>query len=91
MPYKLPKLEFSTTLIKLISAILSQREVSVSVDGEISASRKTQAGVPQCSVLSPTLYNMYINDALQTPGVHLALFADDICLYAKARKVGSVV
>jgi hypothetical protein len=49
-----------------------------------------QAGVPQGSVLSPTLYNMYINDAPQTHGVYLALFADDTCLYATDRKEGFV-
>jgi hypothetical protein len=45
-----------------------------------------QAGVPQGPVLSPTLYNLYINDTLQTPGMNLALFADDTCLYATDRK-----
>jgi hypothetical protein len=49
-----------------------------------------QAGVPQGSVLSPTLYNMYINYAHQTHGVYLALFADDTCLYATDRKEGFV-
>jgi hypothetical protein len=29
---------------------------------------------------------MYINDVPQAPGVYLALFADDICLYATDRK-----
>jgi hypothetical protein len=42
--------------------------------------------VPQGSVLSTTLYNLYINDTLQTIGVNLALFADDTCLYAADRK-----
>jgi hypothetical protein len=31
---------------------------------------------------------MYIFDALQTPGIHLALFADDTCLYSTDRKEG---
>jgi hypothetical protein len=38
------------------------------------------------SALSTTLYSMYIIDAPETPGVHLALFADDTCLYAIHRK-----
>jgi hypothetical protein len=47
--------------------------------------------VPQGSVLSPTLYNMYINNAPQTSGVYVALFADDTCLSATDRKEGFVV
>jgi hypothetical protein len=38
------------------------------------------------SVLSPTLYNLYINGAPQSDGVHQALFADDTCLYATDRE-----
>jgi hypothetical protein len=60
--YKLSKLQLSTSLIKLISSFLSQRKCTVSVEGEISTPRYMQAGVPQGSVLSPTLYNLYIND-----------------------------
>jgi hypothetical protein len=45
-----------------------------------------KAGVPQGSVLSPVLFIMYIDDTSQTVGVHLALFADDTCLYAAERK-----
>jgi hypothetical protein len=45
-----------------------------------------QARVSQVSILSRTLYNMYINDATQTPGVYLAHFADNTCLHAPKRK-----
>jgi hypothetical protein len=47
--------------------------------------------VPQGSVLSPILYSMYINDTHQTPGVYLALFVDDTCIYALDRKEGYVL
>jgi hypothetical protein len=57
----------------------------------MSTPREMQAGMPQGSVLFPTLYNLYINDALQTPGVYLALFADDTCLFVTERKEGFVV
>jgi hypothetical protein len=70
-------MKYSTSLIKLIGSFLSQRKFVVSVEGEMSTQRVMQAGVPQGSVLSPTLFNMYINDAFQTQGVNLAFFADD--------------
>jgi retron-type reverse transcriptase len=84
------KLEFSTRLIQLISSF-SERKFIVSVEGEISTPTEMQAGVPQGSVLSPILYNIYVNDPPQTQGVHLALFADDTCLYATDRKEGFIV
>jgi hypothetical protein len=61
------------------------------VEGEISTPRKMQARVPQGSVLSPTLFNMYINDTSQATGVHLALFTDDTCLHATECKEGYVL
>jgi hypothetical protein len=41
--------------------------------------------------MSPTLYNLYINDTPQTIAVNLALFADDTCLYETERKEGYVL
>jgi hypothetical protein len=43
--YKLSKMDFSASLIKIISSFLS-----VSVEGEMSAPRIMKAGVPQGSV-----------------------------------------
>jgi hypothetical protein len=89
--FKLCKLKFSTSLIKLITSFLSQSKFSASVDGEVSAPREMRAGVPQGSVPSPPLYNMYISDGPQTPGVHLALFSGETYLHATDRKEGFVV
>jgi hypothetical protein len=84
--YKLSKLEFSTSLIKLISSFLSQCKFIISVEGEMSTPREMRTGVLQGSVQSPTLYNVYINDAPQSPGVYLDLCADETCLYATDQK-----
>jgi hypothetical protein len=74
---------------ELVDWLLAARRTPTptpSVEGEMSTPRYMQAGVPQGSVLSPTLYTLFINDAPQTPGVNLALFADDTCLYATDHK-----
>jgi hypothetical protein len=57
----------------------------------MSTQRYMQAGVPQGSVLSPTLYNLYKNETLETHDIHLTLFVDDTCLYATERKEGYVL
>jgi hypothetical protein len=87
----LSQLPYMTHVLKLISSFLSERKCRVSVEGELYTPRYMQAGVPQGSDLSPTLYNLYINDTPQTPGVNLGLFADDYCLYATDRKEGYVL
>jgi hypothetical protein len=62
------------------------------VEGEMSMQKEIQARAPQSLILSPWLYSMYVYKwCPQTPGVHLALFADDTCLYATVRKKGFVL
>jgi hypothetical protein len=58
---KLYELNFSISPIEFISYFLL-RKSRLSVEGEISTPRDMKAGVPQGSVLSPTLYSLYIND-----------------------------
>jgi hypothetical protein len=43
--YKLSKLQFSTSLIKLIGSFLSQSQFSVLVEGKMSTPRYMKAGV----------------------------------------------
>jgi hypothetical protein len=45
--YKLSKLEFFTSFIKLIGSFLSQRKFRDSVEGEMSTPRVMQSGVPE--------------------------------------------
>jgi hypothetical protein len=80
--YNLLELQFSISLIKLMSSFLSQRKFRLSLKGEMSMPRDIQTGVPYHTVLSLTLYSTYINDTPQTPGVYIGLFADDTSIYA---------
>jgi hypothetical protein len=66
-------------------------EVRVSVEDEMSTPTYMQAGVPQVSLLSPTLYSLYINDTPKIYCVHLTLFADDTCLHTREKSsVGKI-
>jgi retron-type reverse transcriptase len=56
--YKMSKFEFLISLIQLIGSFLSERKFRVSVEGKMSTPREMKAGVPQGSVLSPTLHNI---------------------------------
>jgi hypothetical protein len=80
--YKLSELQFPVSLINLIASFLTSRKFKVSVECEISSPRKVAAGVTQSSVPARVLYSLYINDAPQAPGIHLALFADNTCVHA---------
>jgi len=88
--YKVSKLHFSASLIKLIRSFLSNRKFRVMVQGEMTTPRDIQAGMPQGSVLAPLLYSLYVNNTPQTPRVYLILLADDICIYTTDRKEGYV-
>lgn len=81
---KLMKLNFPTYLIKLIASYLQDRSFQVSHGSSLSSARPIKAGVPQGSLLGPTLFNIYINDMPRTPGVDIALYADDTALVAQS-------
>jgi hypothetical protein len=80
----------SVNVIKLISSFISHRKFRVSVEGEMSTPRYMGAGMLQGSVLSHTLYNLLMTDTPKGISVHLALFADDTCLYRTDRKEGYI-
>ncbi|GFX64664.1 RNA-directed DNA polymerase from mobile element jockey [Trichonephila clavipes] len=77
LTYKLIKLQFPDYLIKIIHNFLHNRTFRVRVNNSYSNTGSCLSGVPQGSVLSPYLYNIYTHDFPQHSTVSTCLFADD--------------
>lgn len=80
--FKLQKTNCPIYLVKLIKSFLLERSFAVSVNSSMSEPHRIPCGVPQGSVLSPTLYNIFTSDVLMVDGVTYAFFADDTAFLA---------
>ena len=81
----LHKLRFygiSGQIFGLISSFLSNRWLRVVLDGKSSQEYPVNAGVPQRSILGPTLFLLYLDD-LPDVICNSAICADDTTLYSK--------
>ena len=67
--------------LRWIESFLSNRTQQVAVEGQLSDVGKDTSGVPQGSVLGPTLFLAYINDLCEGIQSIVKLFADDTMLY----------
>ena len=66
-----------------ISSFLSNRQLQVVLDGKNSQEYPDNAGVPQDSILGPTLFLLYLNDLPDDVVYNIAIYADDSTLYSK--------
>ena len=73
----------SGQIFGLISSFLSNRRLWVVLDGKSSQEYPVNAGVPQGSILGPTLFLIYINDLPDDVICNIAIYADDTTLYSK--------
>ena len=81
--HKLKSYGISGQIFGLISSFLSNRRLRVVLDGKSSQEYPVNAGVPQGSILGPTLFLLYINDLPDDVICNIAINADDTTLYSK--------
>ena len=79
--HKLKSHGISGQIFGLISSFLSNRRLVL--DGKSSQEYPVNAGVPQGSILGPTLFLLYINDLPDDVICNIAIYADDTTLYSK--------
>ena len=82
----LHKLRFygiSGQMLDLISSFLSNRQLQVFLEGKSSQECPVDVGVPQGSILGPTLILLYINDLPDGVICNIAIYVDDATLYSK--------
>ncbi len=78
---KLPSYGFYPSLCSFFSSFLSDRSISAVVNGYCSSPKAINSGVPQGSVLSPTLFLLFINDLLFSTTCPIYSYADDFTLH----------
>ena len=72
-----------STLCRIIQNLLSNRSFYVELNSERSRWRLQKNCLPQGSVLSPTLFNIYTNDQPVHGGTRSFIYADDLCITAQ--------
>lgn len=82
IPILLKKLEYfgvRGVALKWFQTYLTHRKQCVKIDGLISSETTTSYGVPQGSILGPSLFLVYLSDiaAVQLGGAELFCYADD--------------
>ena len=80
---QLKSYEISGQMFGLISSFLSNRQLSVVLDGDSSQEYAVNAGVPQSSILGLALFLLYINDLPDDVICNIAIYVDDTALTCK--------
>ena len=65
----------------LLFSFLNNRQLRVVVVGKSSQEYPVIAGVPQGSILAPTLFLLYINNLSDDVICDIAIYADDATLF----------
>ncbi|VVC36775.1 Reverse transcriptase domain [Cinara cedri] len=77
--FKLLKTIKCLTFYKLLNEMLTNRSFTVNIGASRSSTKQLNNGLPQGSVLAPTLFNLYISDLPATTSRQFT-YADDIAI-----------
>ena len=89
---KLEAYGFDKTALKFFHNYLKEKKQAVSIKGELSQFMDILAGVPQGSILGPTLFNIFINDMMYIfKSTKISNFADDNSLSKVAQSIEILV
>ena len=88
--HKLKSYGISVQIFGLISSFLSNRRLQVVLDGKSSQEYPVTAGVPQGSILGPTLFLLYMNDLPDDVICNIAIYADDTTFYSKCNQASDL-
>ena len=69
-------------IFDIVKSFLNERRLCVKLDGSLSSKLPINAGVPQGSLLGPTLFLIYINDLPGEVLQKIDIYADDTTLYS---------
>ena len=88
---KLTQLNFSACTVKWIRDYLTQRVQKTKVNDALSSFGNLTCGVPQGSILGPTLFLVYINDLCEVlKTLKPVLYADDTSLFVGSKDLNSI-
>ena len=79
---KIQSYGISGQVFSVVKSFLSNRKINVVLDGQRSGNYSISSGVPQGSILGPTLFLIYINALPDNLICDLVIYADDTTLYS---------